>query len=226
MEVRRSAEAPYGADPGLTWSSVLVDGQAAGSLGFRDEPAPGARDAVLGLQADGIPVVMVTGDRFAPAAELATALGISEVHAGVSPAEKVELVRKFQSTGRHVAFVGDGINDAPALAVADVGIAVGTGTDLAREAGQVILVRPGLTGVPLALRLARATVGKVRGNLSWAVGYNSVLIPIAAGALVPVLGFSVYHYLPMVGALAMGLSSAGVVANSLSLRHVMPPHGM
>ena len=169
---------------------------------------------------------MVTGDRPEAAESVAAAVGIREVHAGVLPTQKVELVRRLQREGRHVAFVGDGINDAPALAAADLGIAIGTGTDLAREAGQVLLVRPDLEGVGIALRLARATVEKVRDNLTWAIGYNSVLIPVAAGALVPWLGFGAYGYLPMVGALAMGLSSATVVANSLSLGRATLKHGL
>ena len=189
-------------------------------LAFADAIAPGAAGAVRALEADGLRVVMVTGDNDAAARAVARSVGISEVHSGMTPAAKLELIRQLRAAGRHVAFVGDGVNDAPALAGADVGVAIGSGTDVAREASGVILVRSDFAGVALALRIARRTVRKVRGNLTWAVGYNAVLLPVAAGALVPLFGFSVYDALPVLGAVAMGLSSTTVVANSLSLRWV------
>ena len=130
----------------------------------------------------------------------------------------MELIRNFQAEGRKVGYVGDGINDAPALTQADLGIAIGAGTEVAREAGGVILIGSDLRAVALALRLARRTVRKVRGNLAWALGYNSVLLPVAGGLLVPLLGLRVFVALPFVGAVAMGLSSTTVVLNSLSLR--------
>ncbi len=216
---------------GKSWSIVLRDGRPLGVLAFSDEIRPEAAGAVRALAQDGIPVVMVTGDQ-APAAErVARALGISEVHPGVSPAGKLALIREFQARGRHVAFVGDGVNDAPALAAADLGVAIGAGSDVAKAAGGVVLVRSDLSGVALALRIGRRTVRKVRTNLLWALGYNAVLLPIAAGALVPLLGLGVYDVLPITGAIAMGLSSTTVVLNSLSLRFVSldsapasPPH--
>jgi P-type E1-E2 ATPase len=163
---------------------------------------------------------MVTGDQPAAARAVAARLGIEEVHAEVSPEGKLALIREEQARGRRVAFVGDGINDAPGLLAADVGIAIGSGADVAQEAGQVVLLRSDFRGVALALRTARRAVRKVRGNLVWALGYNAVLLPIAAGVLVPLWGFGVYTVLPIVGALAMGLSSTTVVLNSLSLRWV------
>ena len=199
--------------------SILVEGgRAAGALAFADPLAPGAPEALRALARDGVQVVMVTGDHERAARKLAESVGISRVHAGVSPAGKLEILRRYQAEGHTVAFVGDGINDAPALTAADLGVAIGAGTDVAREAGGVILIRSDFRGVALALRLGRRTVRKVRQNLFWALGYNAVLLPVAAGVLVPLLGLGIYDVLPMVGALAMGLSSTTVVLNSLSLR--------
>jgi len=205
---------------GEAWSVVVENGAPVGLLTFRNSPAPGVGPAVEQLRADGIEVVMVTGDRIAAAAHVARSLGISRFHAETTPEQKVALVGDFRRQGHRVAFVGDGINDAAALAAADVGLAIGTGTEVAKEAGQVLLVRSNFAGVPAALRLARGIVRRVRWNLTWAIGYNLVLLPIAAGALVPLWGFSVYAVLPIFGALAMGLSSTTVVLNSLSLRWI------
>ena len=205
---------------GKSWSVVRVEGKALGLLASTDPPAAGVREGIGALARDAIPVVMVTGDRRAAAERLAAEVGIREVHAEVRPEGKLALIRELQAGGRRVAFVGDGINDAPALAAADLGIAIGAGTDVAKEAGGIVLVRSDFRGVPLALRLGRRTVRKVRGNLTWALGYNAVLLPIAAGALVPVLGLGVFDLLPITGALAMGLSSTSVVLNSLGLRYV------
>ena len=205
---------------GKTWSIVLEEGRPLGILGFADEVAPGVREAISALAQDGITAVMVTGDHEAAARHVANQVGISEVHAGVAPQEKLALIKEYQAKGKHVAYVGDGINDAPALAAADLGMAIGAGTDVAKETGGVILVRSDFRGVALALRTGRRTVGKVKSNLTWALGYNAVLLPVAAGALVPVFGLSIYNVLPITGALAMGLSSTSVVLNSLSLRLV------
>jgi P-type Cu+ transporter len=207
---------------GKTWSLVLDAGEPLALLAFSDEMVPRVKETIAALEADGIRTVMVTGDRPAAAQRVAELGGIREVHAGVSPEAKQALIRSYQSRGERVAYVGDGINDAPALAAADLGIAIGAGTDVAKETGGVILVRPGFEGVAVALRAGRKTVQKVRGNLTWAFGYNGVLLPVAAGALVPLFGFGVYNVLPITGALAMGLSSASVVLNSLSLRWGSP----
>ncbi|HEV2429735.1 MAG TPA: HAD-IC family P-type ATPase, partial [Thermoplasmata archaeon] len=203
---------------GWTASWVSVGGDPVGLIAFSDDADPSVPSAIRRLRADGIGIVMATGDLREAADRTARAVGIPTVQARLSPADKVALVRRLQSEGHRVAFVGDGINDAPSLSAADLGIAVGTGTEIAREAGQVLLVRPGFEGVAEALSIGRRTVAKVRQNLLWAIGYNLVLLPIAAGALVPVLGFAIYQVLPITGALAMGLSSTLVVLNSLTLR--------
>lgn len=207
---------------GESWSVVILGGKLAGLLRFRAPVGAGVPQAVQQLRSMGVEVVMVTGDHLSAARTVAEAVGISEVHAETSPAGKVALVHAYQQRGRPVAFVGDGVNDAAALAAADVGIAIGTGTDVAREAGQVLLVRSDFAAVPTALRMARRTVAGVRRNLAWAIGYNAVLLPIAAGALVPWFGLSIYNVLPIIGALAMGLSSTTVVLNSLLVRGPSP----
>jgi P-type Cu+ transporter len=205
---------------GKTWSIVTRDGSLLGVLAFSDPVRPGTAEAVRALATDGIPVVLVTGDHAAAARKVGGQVGIVEVHSEMSPAAKLSLIRRFQSAGRRVAFVGDGINDAPALAAADLGIAVGAATAVAQETSGVILLRSDFRGVALALRLGRRTVSKVRGNLTWAIGYNAVLLPVAMGALVPWLGLRVFEILPITGAIAMALSSTSVVVNSLSLRWV------
>jgi Cu+-exporting ATPase len=205
---------------GSSVAVVTEDRAVIAVMAFRDPIAAEVPEALQALAQDGIQVVMVTGDHPLAAQRVAAELGIREVHADMTPAQKIDLLHRFQSQGHVVAYVGDGINDAPALAGADLGIAIGTGAAVAREAGKVVLVRSDFRGVALALRIARRTVAKVRGNLAWAVGYNAVLLPIAMGALVPVFGLSMYQVLPVAGALAMGLSSTTVVLNSLSLRWV------
>jgi len=205
-------------EQGHAGSLVLRGDRPIGLLGFGDEAAPGVAEAVRALRNDGISVVMVTGDREVAARAVARSVGIEDVRAGTAPRAKLEVIREFQRHGKKVAFVGDGVNDAPALAAADLGIAIGAGTDVAREAGGVILIRAGFGGVADALRTGRRTVRKVRGNLRWAIGYNAVLLPVAMGALVPLFGLRVYTVLPITGAAAMGLSSTFVVLNSLSLR--------
>ncbi|MCI4326887.1 MAG: heavy metal translocating P-type ATPase [Thermoplasmata archaeon] len=205
---------------GETVSFVRYSGTFLGAIAFVDPVAPGVPTAIAALAREGIRVELVTGDRPGAARAAAATAGISLVHSEQTPGAKRDLVAARQREGRVVGFVGDGINDAGALLAADVGIAIGTGTEVAREAGGVLLVRGEFAGVPAAVGLARATVRKVRQNLTWAVGYNLVLLPIAAGALVPWFGFGVYAVLPVVGALAMALSSTSVVVNSLTLRTV------
>ncbi|MCI4355657.1 MAG: heavy metal translocating P-type ATPase [Thermoplasmata archaeon] len=202
---------------GESVSFVELDGAPVGALTYSDRIAPGVREAAARLQAMGLTLELATGDRPGAARSAAEAAGIDLVRAGIDPEGKQKLVAQRRSEGHVVAFVGDGVNDAPALAAADVGIAIGAGTDVAREAGGVLLLRTDFSGVPAAVTVARATVRKVRQNLAWALGYNAVLLPIAAGALVPVLGFGVYSVLPLLGAVAMAFSSTSVVTNSLSL---------
>ncbi|MFY9717807.1 MAG: heavy metal translocating P-type ATPase [Thermoplasmata archaeon] len=207
---------------GESASIVVRDGRLLGGVSFGAALVPGAREAVAALRAGGIDVAIVTGDNEPAARRVAEQLGIQQVYASAGPSEKVAIVQRYRRAGYHVGFVGDGVNDAPALAGADAGFAIGSGTDVAREAGQVILVRPDFRVVPAAIGWARRTVARVRWNLVWALGYNAVLLPIAAGALVPWLGYGIYRWLPIAGALAMGLSSATVVLNSLTLRRPLP----
>jgi Cu+-exporting ATPase len=164
-------------------------------------------------------VAIVTGDNRRTAEAIARALGIDEVVAEVLPAGKVEALRALRGQGRRIAFVGDGINDAPALAEADVGIAIGTGTDIAIESADVILMSGDVRGVPNAIGLSRATIRNIRQNLFWAFAYNVLLIPVAAGALYPVSGTLLS---PMLAAGAMAMSSLFVLGNALRLRRAAP----
>jgi Cu+-exporting ATPase len=196
---------------------MAIDHQPAALLAIADPPRPGSREAVAALRERGITVVMVSGDNRRTAEAVAQSLGIETVLAEVLPGAKAEAVRKLQAQGRRVAFVGDGINDAPALAQADVGVAIGTGTDIAVEAADVILMASDLRGVVGALALSRATLANIRLNLFWAFGYNVVLIPVATGVLYPL------RLDPVLAAAAMGLSSLFVVGNALRLRRFRPP---
>ncbi len=201
-----------------TGASVVLaalDGRAAGLLAVRDPLKPGTPQALSELTRLGLRVVMLTGDGERTARAVGRELGLSEVHAGVTPEGKADLVRRLQGEGRVVAMAGDGINDAPALAQADVGIAMGTGTDVALEAGAVTLVAGDLRGIARAVTLSRATVANLRQNLVLAFGYNMLAVPLAAGALHPTLGWVLS---PMVAAVAMTLSSLSVIANALRLR--------
>ncbi|HTW46098.1 MAG TPA: heavy metal translocating P-type ATPase [Acidobacteriaceae bacterium] len=194
---------------------MAVDGEFVGMLTARDGIRPGAAQAVATLKRMGLRVAMLTGDSKAAAEEVARTLALDDVYAELLPEEKLEKIRELQSAGGKVAMVGDGINDAAALAQADAGLAVGTGADLAREAGDAILLRGEPLQIVTALALARQTLRVMRQNLGWALGYNVVGIPIAAGALYPVTGLLLN---PAVAAAAMALSSVSVLANSLRLK--------
>jgi Cu+-exporting ATPase len=173
-------------------------------------------EALSELRAMGIRVVMLTGDNEVTAQSVARDLGLKEFHAGVSPRRKLEIVKQLQAEGRHVAMAGDGINDAPALAQADVGIAMGTGTDVAMESGSVTLVKGDLRAIVRAVKLSRATMRTIKQNLFFAFIYNLLGVPIAAGVLYPFIGLLLS---PMIAAAAMSFSSVSVIANSLRLRN-------
>jgi Cu2+-exporting ATPase len=201
---------------GRTVLHVVADGQVLGALALEDEIRPESREAVERLHAMGVTVAMITGDAQAVADSVAGRLGIDEVAAQVLPADKAAAVERFRAGGRKVAMVGDGVNDAPALATADVGIAIGAGTDVAVESAGIVLVRSDPRDVVGAIRLSRATYAKMVQNLVWATGYNLVAIPVAAGVLVP-WGID----LPMaVGAIAMSVSTIIVAANAQLLRRL------
>jgi Cu+-exporting ATPase len=199
-------------EAGRTLVLVAVDGVAAGVLGLADDVKPSAREAVAQLKAMGLRTVLLTGDTARAAAAVGAALGFDETIAEVLPADKAAVVADLQRRGRRVAMVGDGINDAAALATADLGMAIVTGTDVAMKSADVILVRDDLRAVPDAVALARRMLGTIRGNLIWAFGYNIAAIPLAASGLLN----------PLIAAAAMALSSVLVVTNSLRLRTFTP----
>jgi Cu+-exporting ATPase len=200
---------------GRTPSFVAVDGRLAGLVAVADRPTDAAKATVAALHALGLRVVMVTGDRWATARAVAEELGIAHVYAEVRPEGKAAVVQAEREAGRRVAMVGDGINDAPALATADVGIAIGTGTDVALATADIALVGHGLAALPRALALSRATLRTIRQNLFWAFAYNVLGIPIAAGLLFPWTGWLLT---PVLASAAMSLSSVSVLTNSLRLR--------
>ena len=199
---------------GATAMFLAVDGRLAGIIAVADPIKESAAATIDALQAAGLRIVMATGDGETTARAVATVLGLDEVHGEVRPQDKAELVQKLQAEGRRVAMAGDGINDAPALAAADVGIAMGTGTDVAMSSAQVTLVKGDLRGILRARELSAATVGNMKQNLGFAFAYNAIGVPIAAGVLYPVFGLLLS---PMIAALAMSLSSVSVVANALRL---------
>ena len=194
---------------------LAVDGRAAGLLAVADPIKPSTADALAALRSAGLRIVMATGDGLATARAIGRELGIDEVHGEVAPAAKLALVERLQREGRVVAMAGDGINDAPALAKADIGIAMGTGTDVAMHSAQVTLVKGDLRGIATARALSAATIANMKQNLGFAFLYNALGIPLAAGVLFPWTGWLLS---PMVAALAMSLSSASVIFNALRLR--------
>lgn len=199
---------------------LAVDGEAVGLLAVADTIKPGSREAIAEMHRMELQVAMLTGDNPATAAAIARAAGVDTVFSEVAPDEKADYVRKLQGQGLKVGMVGDGINDAPALAQADVGLAIGTGTDVAMETADVTLMRGDLRSVPEALRLSRATIRTIRENLVWAFGYNTLLIPIAAGVLYPFDWAPQFlrQLHPVLAAFAMAFSSVSVVLNSLRLK--------
>jgi Cu+-exporting ATPase len=202
---------------GETVMLVAVDGAIAGIIGVADPVKQSTPEALRLLREEGIRVVMLTGDNRTTAEAVARRLGIEDVEADVLPEEKAAVVKKYQSEGRIVAMAGDGVNDAPALASADVGIAMGTGTDVAIESAGITLIKGDLMGAVRARRLSRATMRNIRQNLFFAFFYNALGVPIAAGVLFPFLGILLS---PMFAAAAMSLSSVSVVGNALRLKKV------
>jgi P-type Cu+ transporter len=201
---------------GQTVVFVALDGKVAGLLGIADPIKPTSAAAIRALRDEGIKVIMLTGDNRTTAEAVARAVGIGQMEADVLPEQKVAVIRSLQSQRERVAMTGDGINDAPALAQADVGIAMGTGTDIAMESAGMTLVKGDLRGIVRARRLSRATMKNIRQNLFFAFVYNALGVPIAAGALYPILGLLLS---PMIASAAMTFSSVSVIANALRLRH-------
>jgi Cu+-exporting ATPase len=202
---------------GQTTLFVAIDEQAAGLLGVADPIKVSTRDAVHELKGEGIRIVMVTGDHRDTAEAVARQLGIDEVMAEVLPDQKGQIVAGLKSQGRLIAMAGDGVNDAPALALADVGIAMGTGADTAIASAGITLVKGDLRGLLRARRLSQATMRNIRQNLLFAFLYNVIGVPIAAGVLYPIWGMLLS---PMIASAAMTFSSVSVISNALRLRHV------
>jgi len=199
---------------------AAIDGQLAAIIAVADPVKPSTPAAIEALHRLGLKVAMITGDNARTAQAIARQLGIDEVVAEVLPEGKVDAVRMLKAAHGQIAFVGDGINDAPALAEADVGLAIGTGTDVAVESADVVLMSGNLQGVPNAIALSKATLGNIRQNLFWAFAYNTALIPVAAGLLYPAYGVLLS---PIFAAGAMALSSVFVLGNALRLRRFHPP---
>ncbi len=209
-------------EQGKTATLLAVDNKLSGIIAMADTIKENAAEAIKELQNAGIDVIMLTGDNQKTANAIAKKLGITTVLAEVLPQQKEQTIRKLKEEKKIVAMVGDGINDAPALAVADLGIAIGSGTDVAKETGGIVLIKEDLRDVVTAMEISKKTVAKIKQNLFWAFAYNTALIPIAAGALVPFFGAEMYNYLPFLAAGAMAFSSATVVGNSLLLGRYNP----
>jgi Cu+-exporting ATPase len=211
---------------GKTAVLIAIDNRLSGIIAISDTIKETAKEAINALKSKGMEVLMLTGDNERTAKAVASKLGIDRVIAQVLPSQKEKVVSnlKAEKANRFVAMVGDGINDAPALARADLGIAIGSGTDVAKETGGIILIKDDIRDVVTALDLGKKTVSKIKQNLFWAFAYNTGLIPIAAGALVPILGVGVFGWLPILAGVAMALSSVTVVTNSLLLGRYKPKH--
>lgn len=215
VQIGRAASGALVAHPTATIVAVTVDGRPAGVVALADPLKETAPAAVAALHRLGLRVVMVSGDRAAAAKAVATELALDGVYAEVTPARKQEIVREHRARGEVVAFAGDGLNDAPALAAADVGIAMGTGTDVAIASAGLVLVKGDLQALVRAVRLSRATLRTIKQNLFLAFFYNGLGLPVAAGVFYPWFGWLLN---PMLAGVAMSLSSIGVVANALRLR--------
>lgn len=207
---------------GKTVILVALDKNVVGAITLQDQIKKHASNTIKTLKENNVEVVMVTGDNKTSALFFGLELGISKVFSEILPKDKAHIINDFQKQGKVVAMVGDGINDAPALAAADVGIAIGSGTDVAKETGGIVLIGNDLRNVNVALDLAKKTSSKIKQNLAWAFGYNTALVPIAAGVLVPFFGPEMYSFLPFLAAGAMAFSDATVVGNSLLLTKYKP----
>jgi len=214
-ELPSRAEALRG--DGQTVMLLAIDGKAAGLIGVADPVKASTPEAIRALHKEGVQVIMLTGDNRITAEAVAKKLGIDRIEAEVLPEQKASIVKQLQAQGRIVAMAGDGINDAPALAQAQVGIAMGTGTDVAMESAGVTLIKGDLNGIVRAVRLSRATMKNIRQNLFFAFIYNVLGIPIAAGVLYPFFGLLLS---PIIAAAAMSFSSVSVITNALRLRRV------
>jgi Cu+-exporting ATPase len=202
---------------GQTVMYVSAENVCAGVIGISDTVKKSAAETIARLKNEGVETIMITGDHEEAARAIARETGVTKYQAGVLPAEKASIVRQYQEQGRVVAMAGDGINDAPALAQAQVGIAMGNGTDIAMQSAHVTLVRGDLDGILRARALSRATMRNIRQNLAFAFGYNMLGIPVAAGALYPVFGLLLS---PVIAAAAMSFSSVSVISNALRLRKI------
>ena len=210
---------------GKTAILVVIDNILSGTIAMSDTIKEGAKEAIKSLKSKGMEVIMLTGDNERTANAVASKLDIDRVIAQVIPHQKEEIISKLKTQeNKVVAMVGDGINDAPALARADLGIAIGSGTDVAKETGGIILIKDNIQDVVIALDLGKKTVSKIKQNLFWAFAYNTGLIPIAGGALVPFLGIGVFGWLPILAGIAMAMSSVTVVTNSLLLGRYKPKY--
>jgi Cu+-exporting ATPase len=207
---------------GKTAVLIAIDNKLMGIIGIADTIKENAKEAIDALKSMGIQVVMLTGDNQRTANAVASKLSIDRVIAQVLPQEKEQVIAKLKGEGKVVAMVGDGINDAPALARADLGMAIGSGTDVAKETGGIILIKDDIRDVVTALDLGKKTVSKIKQNLFWAFAYNTGLIPIAGGVLVPFLGVGIFGWLPMLAGVAMAMSSVTVVGNSILLGRYKP----
>jgi Cu+-exporting ATPase len=217
-EERANVLAAFGKTP----MYVAIDGELAGVLAVADTLKPESREAIGKIHEMGLRVIMLTGDNRRTGKAIAAEVGIDEVRAEVRPEDKAAIIRELQAEGNVVAMAGDGINDAPALAQADLGVAMGNGTDIAMESAGITLVRGDLRGVIAAINLSKRTMRTVKQNLFWAFAYNTLLIPLAAGVLFPPFGIQLN---PMFAAGAMALSSLSVVGNSLRLRRYRLDYG-
>ncbi len=209
-------------EQGKTATLLAVDNKLSGIIAMADTIKENSAEAIKELKKIGMEVIMLTGDNQKTANAIAEKLGMDKVIAEVLPQQKEKIISKLKEEGKTGAMVGDGINDAPALAAADLGIAIGSGTDVAKETGGIVLIKEDLRDVVIAVEISKKTVSKIKQNLFWAFAYNTALIPIAAGALIPIFGPEMYSFLPFLAAGAMGFSSASVVGNSILLGKYTP----